>query len=84
MSPPPARYRVTVHQLHSGASTKVVDIYGSAFITAVATITPDGEDDLLDVHMHDSGPKRPPALHRTGSRRPIPPVKAPTPALRMR
>lgn len=56
MSQRPARYRVTVHQLCDGASTTVVDLYGSAFITAVATITPDGDDDIVEVHLNDSGP----------------------------
>jgi hypothetical protein len=52
----PVRYRVTVHQLHDGTSTTVVDVYGSAFITAVTTITPDGDDDIVEVHLNDSGP----------------------------
>ena len=52
----PVRYRVTVHQLHDGASTKLVELYGSAFITAVTTITPDGADDIVEVHLNDSGP----------------------------
>ena len=56
MSQHPSRYRVTVHRLHDGASTKVVDLYGSAFITAVTTITPDSNDDIVEVHLNDSGP----------------------------
>jgi hypothetical protein len=55
MSKRPVRYRVTVHQLHDGTTTKIVDDYGSAFITAVATITPDGDDDIVEVHLNDSG-----------------------------
>ena len=56
MSKRPVRYHLTVHQLHDGASTTVVDLYGSAFITAVTTITPDGDDDIVEVHLNDSGP----------------------------
>jgi hypothetical protein len=56
MSNRPIRYRVTVHRLHDGTSTKIVDAYGNAFITAVATITPDGDDDIVEVHLHDGGP----------------------------
>ena len=55
MSDRPTRYRVTVHQLRDGASTKIVEAYGNAF-TAVTTITPDGDDDIVEVHLHDSGP----------------------------
>ena len=56
MSKRPVRYRITVQQLHDGASTKVVDLYGNAFITAVTTVTPDGDDDIVEVHLNDSGP----------------------------
>ena len=57
MSSRHARYRVTVHHLRDGASTKVLDLYGSAFITAVTTLTPDGDDDdIVEVHLNDSGP----------------------------
>jgi hypothetical protein len=56
MSNRPIRYRVTVHQLHDGTTTKIVDAYGSAFITAIATVTPDGDDDIVEVHLNDSGP----------------------------
>ena len=59
MSNRPARYRVTVHQLRDGAATELVELYGSAFITAVATITSDGgddDDDIVEVHLNDSGP----------------------------
>lgn len=41
------RYRVTVHELHDDKTTKVIDAYGSAFITAVATLT----DDIMEVHF---------------------------------
>jgi hypothetical protein len=57
MSASPTRYRVSVHQLRDGKSTKVVEIYGSAFITGVATVTPDGAEDIVDVHLNDSGPR---------------------------
>jgi hypothetical protein len=56
MSNRPIRYRVTVHQLHDGTTSKIVDAYGSAFITAIATVTPDGDDDIVEVHLNDSGP----------------------------
>ena len=56
MSDHPIRYRVTVHQLHAGANTKIVDVYGSAFITAVTTITTAEDDDIAEVHLYDSGP----------------------------
>lgn len=52
----PGRYRVTVHHLHAGKSTTIVDEHGTAFITAITTITPDGEHDIAEVHLHDSGP----------------------------
>jgi len=57
MSNRPTRYRLTVHQLHGGATTKVVEIHGSAFITAVATVTPDGAEDIVNVHLNDGGPQ---------------------------
>lgn len=47
------RYRVTVHELHDGKTTKVIDAYGSAFITAVATL----DDDIMDVHFGEGGPR---------------------------
>jgi len=54
MNPPRApRYRVTVHELHEGKTTKVIDAYGSGFITAVATL--DGE--FMDVHFGEGGPR---------------------------
>jgi hypothetical protein len=46
------RYRITVHELHDGKTTKVIDAYGSGFITAVATL--DGDD--LEVHFGEGGP----------------------------
>ncbi len=46
------RYRVTVHELHDGKTTEVIDAYGSAFITAVATL----DDDLMEVHFGEGGP----------------------------
>lgn len=46
------RYRVTVHELHDGKTTKVIDAYGAGFITATATL--DGDD--LDVHFGEGGP----------------------------
>lgn len=48
----PPRYRVTVHELHDGKTTKVIDAYGSAFITATATLN----GDLMDVHFGEGGP----------------------------
>jgi len=57
MSRRPTRYRLTVHQLRDGASTKVLEVHGNAFITAVATITTDGQDDIVDVHLNDAGPR---------------------------
>ena len=45
------RYRVTVHELHDGKTTKVIDAYGSAFITAVATL----DDDIMEVHFGEGG-----------------------------
>lgn len=46
------RYRVTVHELHDGKTTKVIDAYGSAFITATATL----DGDLMDVDFGEGGP----------------------------
>jgi len=57
MSRRPIRYRLTVHQLRDGASTKILEVHGSAFITAVATITTDDGDDVVDVHLNDAGPR---------------------------
>jgi hypothetical protein len=54
MSPSRApRYRVTVHELRDGKTTKVIDAYGSAFITAIATL----QDDIMDVHFGEGGPR---------------------------
>jgi hypothetical protein len=47
------RYRVTVHELHDGKTTKVIDAYGSGFITAVATL----DGDIMDVHFGEGGPR---------------------------
>jgi hypothetical protein len=47
------RFRVTVHQLHEGTTTKVIDAYGSGFITAVATI----DGDTMEVHFGEGGPR---------------------------
>jgi hypothetical protein len=47
------RVRVTVHQLHEGETTKVIDAYGSGFITAVATI----DGDTMEVHFGEGGPR---------------------------
>jgi hypothetical protein len=47
------RFRVTVHQLHEGKTTKVIDAYGSGFITAVATI----DGDTMEVHFGEGGPR---------------------------
>jgi hypothetical protein len=48
----PPRYRVTVHELRDGKTTKVIDAYGSGFITAVATL----DGDIMDVHFGEGGP----------------------------
>ena len=45
------RFRVTVHQLHEGKTTKVIDAYGSGFITAVATIN----GDTMEIHFGEAG-----------------------------
>ncbi len=37
----PPRFRVCVYQLHDGKTTKVIDDYGSGFITATATLAGD-------------------------------------------
>jgi len=50
----PPRYRVTVYELRDGKTTQVIDVYGTGFITAVATHF-DGED--LDVHFGTGGPR---------------------------
>ena len=53
MSPDrPPRYRVTVHELRDGTTTKVIDAYGSGFITAVATT----RRRHLEVHFGEGGP----------------------------
>jgi len=47
------RYRVCVYELRDGKTTQVIDAYGSAFITAVATL----DADIMDVHFGDGGPR---------------------------
>jgi hypothetical protein len=47
------RFRVTVHQLHEGKTTKVIDAHGSGFITALATIN----GDTMKVHLGEGGPR---------------------------
>jgi hypothetical protein len=47
------RYRVCVYELRDGKTTKVIDAYGSGFITAVATL----DADNLDVHFGSGGPR---------------------------
>jgi len=47
------RYRLTVHELRNGKATKVIDAYGSGFITAVATL----DNDTMEVHFGDGGPR---------------------------
>ena len=49
----PPRYRVTVHELRDGKTTKVIDAYGRGFITAVATLN----DDIMEVHFGEGGPR---------------------------
>lgn len=51
-APRAPRYRVTVHELRDGKTTKVIDAYGSGFITAVATLA----SDIMDVHFGEGGP----------------------------
>ncbi|MDQ3092332.1 MAG: hypothetical protein M3R46_11895 [Actinomycetota bacterium] len=48
------RYRVCVYELRDGKTTKVIDAYGSAFITAAAAL----DDDNMDVHFGSGGPRR--------------------------
>ncbi|MGK2936928.1 MAG: hypothetical protein ACSLFR_03850 [Solirubrobacteraceae bacterium] len=48
------RFHLTVHQLHDGKTTQVIDAYGNGFITAIATL--DGE--YMDVHFGEGGPRR--------------------------
>jgi len=48
----PPRFRITVHQLHRGSSTQVIDVYGSGFIAAVATL----DDEIMEVHFGSGGP----------------------------
>ncbi len=50
----PPRYRVLVYELRDGKTTELIDVYGSGFITAVATHF-DGEH--LDVHFGAGGPR---------------------------
>ncbi len=47
------RYRVCVYELRDGNTTRVIDTYGSGFITAVATL----DDDIIEVHFWDGGPR---------------------------
>jgi hypothetical protein len=47
------RYRVTVHELRDGKTTKSIDVYGSGFITAVATL----DGDIMEVHFGAGGPR---------------------------
>ena len=47
------RYRVTVYELRDGKTTKAIDVYGSGFITAVASL--DGND--MEVHFGEGGPR---------------------------
>ncbi len=47
------RYRVCVYELRNGKTTQVIDAYGSAFITAIANL----DDDLMDVHFGQGGPR---------------------------
>ena len=47
------RYRVTVHELRDAKTTKVIDAYGSSFITAIATLN----DDTMEVHFGEGGPR---------------------------
>jgi len=49
----PPRFRVCVYQLQDGKTTKVIDDYGSGFITATATL--DGEH--LNVAFREGGPR---------------------------
>jgi coproporphyrinogen III oxidase-like Fe-S oxidoreductase len=54
------RYRVTVCELHNGKTTKVIDAYGNAFITAIATVEHDittPQDDIMEVHFGEGGPR---------------------------
>ena len=51
----PPRYRVTVYELRDGKTTQVIDVYGTGFITAVATHF-DGED--LPLERVDGFPPR--------------------------
>jgi hypothetical protein len=47
------RYRVTVHELRDGKTTKVIDGYGTGFITAIATV----DHDTMEVHFGEGGPR---------------------------
>jgi hypothetical protein len=47
------RYRVCVYELRDGKTTKSIDVYGSGFITAVATL----DGDNMDVHFGEGGPR---------------------------
>ena len=53
-TPRAPRYRVTVYELRDGKTTQKLDVYGSGFITAVATHF-DGE--YMDVHFGSGGPR---------------------------
>ena len=48
------RYRVLIYELRDGKTTQVADTYGSGLITAVATLN----DDILEVHFNQAGPRR--------------------------
>jgi hypothetical protein len=47
------RYRVVIYELRDGKTTQLADTYGNGFITAVATL----DDDILEVHFNQGGPK---------------------------
>ena len=49
------RCRVTVMELRHGKTTQVIDVYGSGFITAVATHF---DGDNLDIHFGEGGPRQ--------------------------
>ena len=47
------RYRLCVYELRDGKTTQVIDTYGSALITAVATL----DGDTMEVHFGHGGPR---------------------------
>jgi len=49
------RYRVCVYELRNGNTTQVIDVYGSGFISAVATHF---DGDNLDIHFGAGGPRQ--------------------------